>query len=291
MLAPGAAIAFVGLGRMGRPMAGHLVRAGYDIRAFDVAAAARERFGPDAAASAGEAAAGAAAVVLMLPTSDDVEAVLLSGGLLDELCPDTLVIDMGSSEPLRTKALAERAAARGVALIDAPVSGGVAGAEAASLTTMAGGPDATVAACRPLLQTVGAKVVHAGPVGAGHALKALNNLLSATTFLASCEAVEIGRRFGLDPETMLDAINASTGRSLATERKLPDQVLTGRYASGFALALMAKDMRIAVGLADALGAERALGERALELWEQAREALPVGADQTEVARWVHDQGG
>jgi 3-hydroxyisobutyrate dehydrogenase len=128
-------------------------------------------------------------------------------------------------------------------------------------------------------------------VGAGHALKALNNLLSATTFLASCEAVEIGRRFGLDPETMLDAINASTGRSLATERKLPDQVLTGRYASGFALALMAKDMRIAVGLADALGAERARGERARELWEQAREALPVGADQTEVARWVHDQGG
>jgi 3-hydroxyisobutyrate dehydrogenase len=291
MLAPGAAIAFVGLGRMGLPMAGHLVRAGYDVRAFDVAAAARERFGPGAAASAGEAAAGAAAVVLMLPTSDDVEAVLLSGGLLAELRPDTLVIDMGSSEPLRTKALAERAAARGVALIDAPVSGGVAGAEAASLTIMAGGPGATVAACRPLLQTVGAKVVHAGPVGAGHALKALNNLLSATTFLASCEAVEIGRRFGLDPETMLDAINASTGRSLATERKLPDQVLTGRYASGFALALMAKDMRIAVGLADALGAERALGERALELWEQAREALPVGADQTEVARWVHDQGG
>jgi 3-hydroxyisobutyrate dehydrogenase len=291
MLAPGAAIAFVGLGRMGRPMAGHLVRAGYDVRAFDVSAAARERFGPGAAASAGEAAAGAAAVVLMLPTSDDVEAVLLSGGLLDELRPDTLVIDMGSSEPLRTKALAERAAARGVALIDAPVSGGVAGAEAASLTIMAGGPDATVATCRPLLQTVGAKVVHAGPVGAGHALKALNNLLSATTFLASCEAVEIGRRFGLDPETMLDAINASTGRSLATERKLPDQVLTGRYASGFALALMAKDMRIAVGLADALGAEHALGERALELWEQAREALPVGADQTEVARWVHDQGG
>jgi 3-hydroxyisobutyrate dehydrogenase len=291
MLAPGAAIAFVGLGRMGLPMAGHLVRAGYDVRAFDVAAAARERFGPGAAASAGEAAAGAAAVVLMLPTSDDVEAVLLSGGLLDELRPDTLVIDMGSSEPLRTKALAERAAARGVALIDAPVSGGVAGAEAASLTIMAGGPDATVATCRPLLQTVGAKVVHAGPVGAGHALKALNNLLSATTFLASCEAVEIGRRFGLDPETMLDAINASTGRSLATERKLPDQVLTGRYASGFALALMAKDMRIAVGLADALGAEHALGERALELWEQAREALPVGADQTEVARWVHDQGG
>ena len=163
---------------------------------------------------------------------------------------------MGSSEPLRTRELAQRAAARGVELIDAPVSGGVRGALAGSLTIMVGGDPAPVARCRPLLETLGRAVLHVGPVGAGHALKALNNLLSATHLLASCEALAIGRRFGLDPQVMLDAINVSTGRCASTERKLPDFVLTGSYDSGFALALMVKDVGIAVALGEGSGSSR-----------------------------------
>ncbi|UGS35535.1 NAD(P)-dependent oxidoreductase [Capillimicrobium parvum] len=294
-LAPSASVAFVGLGRMGFPMAGHLAAAGFAVRGFDVSADARERLaaldGAAAFATASEAADGADAIILMVPDSGVVESVLVGGGLLEALPRDALVIDMSSSEPLRTRALAERAAGLGVELVDAPVSGGVAGAQAATLTIMAGGPGETVAACRPLFEVVGATVVHAGPVGAGHALKSLNNLLSATTFLATCEALEIGRGFGLDPQTMLDAINVSTGRSLATERKWPDQVLTERYASGFALALMAKDMRIAIGLARQLGAEHALGAEALSVWERAQRALPADADQTEVGRWVRAESG
>jgi len=294
-LTPGTAVAFIGLGNMGRPMATRLAAAGYAVRGFDVDAEARGRVaaldGADAFGSAAEAASGAAAVVLMLPTTAVVKAVLLGGGLLDALAPRTIVIDMGSSEPLETRALAERAAQRGVVLVDAPVSGGVRGATAGTLTVMAGGEDAAVEACRPLLETVGGRAVHVGPVGAGHALKALNNLLSATHLLASCEALEIGRRFGLDPQTMVDAINTSTGRSASTEVKLPDFVLPERYTSGFALALMAKDLRIATALAEQLGAEHALAANTLELWERAARELPGDADHTEIARWVARHSG
>lgn len=293
-LAPGAEVAFIGLGRMGLPMASRLEAAGYRVRGHDLADAARRALaeaGAVAASSASEAAAGAEAVILMLPSSAEVGAVLIDGGLLDELDTAATLIDMGSSEPLRTRELAQRAAARGVGMIDAPVSGGVRGALAGSLTIMVGGDPALVARCRPLLGTLGRAVMHVGPVGAGHALKALNNLLSATHLLASCEALAIGRRFGLDPQVMLDAINVSTGRCASTERKLPDFVLTGSFDSGFALALMLKDVGIAVALGEGLGIEPALAERALEVWGEAAAALDDDADHTEIARWVEGQEG
>ncbi|MQA95005.1 MAG: NAD-binding protein [Streptosporangiales bacterium] len=205
----GHVVGVVGLGNMGTPMSANLVAAGATVRAFDIAAEARERFaaavpGAEIVGSTEETAAGAEAVLLSLPNSDVVESVI-GGGLADALEPGAVLVDMSSSEPPRTVALAERLAADGKVLIDAPVSGGVSGARAATLAVMAGGPEETVAKVRPLLAALG-RPRHVGAVGAGHALKALNNLMSAAHLVASSEAMLIGRRFGLHPEVMLDVV-------------------------------------------------------------------------------------
>lgn len=286
---------FVGLGHMGSPMSAHLFEAGYAVRGYDVVPEARtafaDRAGGTAVAELTRVADGAAAVILMLPDSAVVRQVVLEGGLLDALAPGCLLIDMSSSEPTETQELAVTAAASGITLIDAPVSGGVRGAEAATLTIMVGGPGQEVERCRPLLETMGSKVLHVGGSGAGHALKALNNLLSATTLLASAEALLVGTRFGLDPEVMLDAINSSTGRSYSTELKLPEYVLPRTFSSGFDLRLMVKDLRTAVRLADATGSPLRLGAASSELWGQAERELPADADHTEIARWLESAGG
>jgi 3-hydroxyisobutyrate dehydrogenase len=288
---PGAAVGFVGLGHMGLPMSSRLVTAGYGVLGYDSAPEARAAYeaecGTGAAATLADLATARPQVVLLsLPSSPIVSRVLLDEGLLDLVPPDSLIVDMGSSQPTRTRELAGAAAKRGVQLIDAPVSGGVRGARAGTLTVMAGGPDADVEACRPLLETIGGTVLHVGPVGAGHALKALNNLLSATTLLATYEALLVGMRFGLDPKLMLDAINVSTGRSYSTEYKIPEFVLPRTFSAGFALGLMVKDVRTAVDLAEATGTPLALGEVTAQVWEEAAAALDQDADHTEIARWL-----
>lgn len=285
---PGATIGFVGLGNMGLPMSGHLVDAGFQVLGHDVSAEARDRLaerGGTAAPDLTAAVTGAAVVVLMLPDSDVVERVLRDGRSVRGLRPGTVVVDMSSSEPLRTRDLAAELADRGVTLLDAPVSGGVARARTGTLTIMAGGDAAVVADLAALFGPLGT-VRHAGPVGAGHAVKALNNLLSATHLLSTAEAMLAGERFGLDPQVMLDVINSSSGRSGSTEHKWPNFVLTGSYDSGFGLRLMLKDMRIAVGLAERVGTPSELSSDAVRLWTRAAEALPDTADHTELARWV-----
>jgi len=269
------------------------VAAGYVVCSYDADPAARERFaresGVATVGSPVEAAAGARAVVLMLPDSSVVGRVLLADGLLASAAPGALVVDMGSSDPVRSRELAAVAAQRGVGFVDAPVSGGVRGAVAGTLAVMAGGSEADVAAVMPLLGVLGGKVLHVGPVGCGHALKALNNLLSATSLLASAEALRAGRRFGIDPNVLLDTINGSTGRSYSTEVKLPQYVLSGTFDSGFALRLMVKDVGIALGVAEAAQAPMRLGERTAALWREAASTLPDGADHTEIARWLDEE--
>jgi 3-hydroxyisobutyrate dehydrogenase len=271
---------------MGVPMTARLLAAGHEVRGFDVDPDARARVGAAAVGSLAEAAAGADAVVLMLAASAVVRRVAIDEGLLDAVEPGGLVVDMGSSDPTQTRELAAAAAARDIGYVDAPVSGAVVGAEAGTLTIMFGGSAEALARCQPLFAALGKKVVHAGPVGAGHALKALNNLLSATNFLITLEAVAAGKRFGLDPAVMVDAINDSTGRSWATEHKVPQFVMPRSYTSGFAMRLMVKDIRTARELAHAIGAPFALGDVAVALWEQAAEALPDEADHTEIAEWL-----
>jgi 3-hydroxyisobutyrate dehydrogenase len=281
------AIGFVGLGNMGAPMARRLVEAGHTVLGFDTDPAARDRFAGTPVSTVDQVA-DADAVLLMLPSSDVVEHVLYSDGLLDAVGDGTVLVDLGSSRPHSTRAIAGRAAARGVPMVDAPVSGGVGGAEAGTLTVMAGGAAKDVDRVRPVLERFGT-VRHVGPVGAGHALKALNNLMSATHLLVSSEALLAGQEFGLDPAVMLDVVNGSSGRSGSTEAKWPKFVLPGTFDSGFGLRLMLKDMRIAVELARETGAPSLLGESAVELWAKAAEELPSDADHTEIVRWLHNR--
>jgi 3-hydroxyisobutyrate dehydrogenase len=285
------AIGFVGLGNMGEPMVRRLAAAGHVVQAYDTAEQARARLtdtaGVTLSKSAAAVADNASVVILMLPDSNAVEHVLLGDGLLDRVRPPTLIADMSSSEPARTRALAERAAGRGVTLIDAPVSGGVIGARAGSLTIMTGGRAGALATLRPVLDILGAKVVHAGDIpGAGHAVKALNNLMSAAHLLASSEAILAGQAFGLDPAVMVDIVNGSSGRSGSTETKWPRYILPGTFNSGFSMAFMVKDMRIAVQLADEAGTPATLSRAAVAAWATAAGEMPPGADHTEIASWL-----
>ena len=304
-------VGFVGLGNMGIPMTRRLVGAGYQVRGFDVVAEARGNFEAIGASDAGgevtvitELGAvgdGADAVILMLPDSNIVERVLLGrlagepadrnvrSGLLVNLAPGTTIIDMSSSDPARTRLLAELAGSAGLTLIDAPVSGGVSGARAGTLTVMVGGPASAFERFKPMLAAIGNRVVHAGDVGAGHAVKALNNLMSAAHLLASSEALIAGRRFGLDPAVMLEIINGSSGRSGATENKWPNYILTGKYDAGFSIRLMVKDIQLALGIEHATGVPAAASEAVVATWEAALAELPPDADHTAIARWLSDQ--
>lgn len=295
-LAPGATIGFIGLGNMGQPMVRRLAAAGYQVRGYDVGRPARDRLadtpGVAITGTASEAAAGADAVILMLPDSDAVESVLVGDGLagdalLAEIRPPALVADMSSSEPARTRALAERAATAGLTLIDAPVSGGVAGARAGSLTIMTGGSAEALARLRPVFDVLGAKIVHAGDLpGAGHAIKALNNLMSAAHLLVSAEAILAGEAFGLDPAVMIDIVNGSSGRSGSTETKWPRYILPASFNSGFSMRFMVKDMKIALQLADTAGTPAEASRAALVAWDRAAEEMPPGADHTEIGQWL-----
>lgn len=284
-------VGFVGLGNMGEPMVRRLATAGYEVRAYDVADQARARLsgttGVTVTKTPAEVADGADAVILMLPDSDVVEQVLLRDGLLDRVRPPTVVADMSSSEPARTRALAERAASRGITLVDAPVSGGVVGARTGSLTIMTGGPADALKVLGPVLGVLGARTVHAGDIpGAGHAIKALNNLMSAAHLLASSEAMLAGQAFGLDPAVMLDIVNTSSGRSGSTENKWPNYILPATFDSGFSIAFMVKDMKIALQLAEAAGTPAPLSRAAVAAWATADAEMPAGADHTEIARWL-----
>ena len=285
-------VAFIGLGNMGTPMASRLVAAGYPVVGFDLAPAARDQLvaaGGAVAETAAAAAEGAGVVILMLPNSDIVESVLADGAMLEALgAGRTTIVDMSSSEPLRTRALADRLGERGLTLVDAPVSGGVTGATGGTLTIMVGASDDDAAALDPLLSVLG-RTVHAGAVGAGHAAKALNNLLSATHLWVTSEAVIAGERFGIEPAVLLSIFNGSSGRSGSTENKWPNFILNEAYNSGFGLRLMLKDMKIAVGLSEELGLPTLLGSDAVQLWSEVAEAYPAGADHTEVARWLRER--
>src|SRR3954469_23622309 len=248
-------IAVVGCGRMGGPMARRLLDAGHAVRAYDVAERALDavaQAGADRATSPEDAARGAEVVVTMLPDPPTVErAANGPDGVLAGLGDGALWLEMSSSRPATTKALADAAAERGAALLDAPVSGGVAGAEAGSLTIMLGGPAALVARARPLLEVLGDSLVHVGDnPGDGDAAKTINNMLSATNLAAAAEALAMGLRAGLDPERLVDCVNGGTGASNAMEKKVGGQVLTGKFASRFTLGQYLKDLGIAQGLAD-----------------------------------------
>lgn len=285
-----APVAFIGLGMMGLPMAARLVQAGFEVRGCDPSGQARAAFearGGKAFASAAEAAAGAGYAVAMLPNSDVVRRALLGpDGAAAALAPGALVIDMSSSAPLATRALGAELEGLGLAMIDAPVSGGVRKAADGSLSIMAGGDPRDIERARPLLAAMGTTIFEVGAVGAGHAVKALNNFVSAAGLAAACEALIVGEAFGVEPGVLVDVLNASTGRNNSTEVKLKPFVLSGSFASGFSMELMAKDLATAADLVASLDVDLAGPGRAAALWKEASASLGKGADHTEIHRFL-----
>jgi 3-hydroxyisobutyrate dehydrogenase len=300
-LTPPAAIGFVGLGQMGAPMARHLAAAGYRVKAFDTAEAARRRFadesGVAAAGSAMDACTDVRAVITMLPNGRVVREALLGGegggggAAIRAAGRGTLVIDMSSSSPIDTESLGAALAPLGIGLVDAPVSGGVRRAVDGTLAIMAGGEASDVERATPLLKAMGASIFATGPLGSGHAMKALNNFVSAAGLAAAAEAILVGRRFGLDPELMVDVLNASTGRNNSTEHKLKQQILSEKFAAGFSIGLMAKDLATAAELARHLGIAAPMSEMSERLWREARDRLGDGADHTAIYNHIRDLSG
>jgi 3-hydroxyisobutyrate dehydrogenase-like beta-hydroxyacid dehydrogenase len=289
-------LGFAGLGVMGRPMASHLAAAGHAMTLYDVApglardvatSAAFAATTTHVAATPAELAARSDIVVTMVPNGAVVqELVCGDAGLLRGLRPGSLVLDTSSSEPWLTEATGRLVAAAGCAMVDAPVSGAQWGAEAAELVFMCGGTAADIERVRPLLAVMGRAVFHLGPLGAGHAMKSINNLVTASNFLAVVEALAIGKRAGLDPAVMVDVLDQSTGMSWISKTHLRQRVISRSFDDPFKLALMQKDIGIAMQLAKSVDVPvpfSALGE---ELWRAAsRDAAPE-ASVSELARWV-----
>ena len=283
-------IGFIGLGSMGRPMASRLRAAGFALTVFDTRADAVRDFvsdGGTAAATLADVARDSDVVITMLPNGEIVRRVVLGSNdsLLTAMPPEFVLIDMSSSSPTGTQALGRILTERGIPMLDAPVSGGVARAEAGTLSIMVGGEPAVIERCRPVLQPMGERIFATGPLGSGHAMKALNNLVSAAGLIAAAEALLVGRRFGLDPNVMLDVLNASTGRNNSTENKFKQFVLSRRFASGFSLDLMLKDLTTALDLAHATETPAPFSAACRELWAAAQAQLESGADHTAVVRW------
>ena len=292
-LLPSATIGFIGLGKMGRPMALRLVEAGFKLRVFDVSQKAVSDFvgacpAAVATASPKAAAQGADALITMLPDGKIVRQALIEGqdAARESLQAGALVLDMSSSNPVDTQKLAHDIAGLGAALLDAPVSGGVKRAVDGSLAIMVGGAAADLERARPALAAMGKTITLCGAVGAGHAMKALNNYLSASGLVAMCEALLVGEAFGLDPSTMIDVINNSTGRNNATEVKGKQFVIPRNFVSGFYTSLMAKDLRTANDVAQHLKINVPMLRDAVAYWNSADGKLGAGADHTEIFRYA-----
>jgi 3-hydroxyisobutyrate dehydrogenase len=279
-------VGFIGLGNMGSPMAAHLVEAGFALTVSDAAPGVTEGFvaeHPTAVAATGpEAFATVQALILMLPTSEIVEDVLEREQVADALPPGCLVIDMSSSEPLRTRTLAARLQGRGLSMLDAPVSGGVRGARAARLSVLVGGSQADLDRAMPVLNAMAATIIRVGDIGSGHAAKALNNLVSAATMSITVEALVLAEAFGISAETMTTVLNSSSGRSNTSENKVAQFMTSGSFDSGFSLSLMAKDVGLAVALARALDRRVEIADHVADQWRRIAGEVSPATDHTQM---------
>ncbi len=291
-----AKIGFVGIGTMGTPMATNLAKAGcklviYDAdpaRAQALASTHEIEIADDLAALGRQTGI----VITMLPDGKIVRNVLCGDGDGFKACigaglkSGSLVIDMSSSSPVGTRALGPVLAKRGINLIDAPVSGGVRRAADGSLAIMVGGEVAAFERARALLEKLGKQIFYAGPLGAGHAVKALNNYVSAAGLVAACEAVVAGGRFGLKRETIVDVLNASSGMNNSTQNKFKQFILSGTWGAGFMMSLMVKDLRTALEVTAATGTADPLARHCVEIWNDAERSLGGKADHTEIFRYI-----
>lgn len=290
-------IGFVGLGNMGGPMVANVVKAGYSVTGFDInrplLLQRAQEVGFHAADSGADVGKRSDIVITMLPNGQNVrEAVQGGNGIAEGLAKGGLIVDMSSAGAAGTAQLGKELAARGLTLIDAPVSGGVTGAVAGTLAIMVGGNDeAAIERAWPLLETMGKKLFRAGPLGAGHAAKSINNYLGATNLIAIAEGLIAGTKFGLDPASLLAIINASTGSSGTSQGLYPGQVLNRKFGAGFALALMAKDVGLAADLARDVGMKADVMQHTADVWAEARATLKGNPDFTEIVKMYEAENG
>jgi len=290
-------VGFVGLGIMGEPMAGHLATAGYRVAVYDVNGACSERVAekhpgvqimgsPQAVAEVSEI------VVCMLPSGRYVREVALGdSGLIHGFRSGSILLDTSSCEPWMTVDTARALAEKGIRMVDAPVSGAQIGAMNAQLVFMVGGDDDSIARVSPLLDVMGKQKFHLGPVGAGHAMKCINNLITSVTLLATSEGLTIGKKFGLDPDVMTDVINVSTAESWVSRTHIKQRITSRRFDDPFKLGLMVKDIHIAMRLAADLNLPARLSSLNKELWTAARELEGDDASVSHLVRWLERTTG
>jgi 3-hydroxyisobutyrate dehydrogenase-like beta-hydroxyacid dehydrogenase len=285
-------IGFIGIGVMGGPMAGHLARAGYTLAIHDIDhakadALAAEHKGVVVADTPKDIAQISDIVITMLPSGAYVREVALgSSGLITGLHTGGLLLDTSSSEPWLTVETARALAGAGIDLVDAPVSGALIGAQTAQLVFMVGGAREPVSRVMPLLQVMGKKAFHLGPIGAGHAMKCINNLITAMTFMATTEGLTIGKRFGLDPDAMIDVLNVSTGMSWISQTHFKQRIFNRKFDDPFRLELMVKDIGIALELASRHGIPVPLSAVGREVWKAAACHSSEGDSISQMVRWV-----
>ena len=289
-------VAFLGLGAIGAPIASHLAPPATALRVWNRTAAKAEAFaartGAQRAVTPADAARGADVVITCFPTSREVEG-LLDGpdGLLSGMEQGSVLLDCTSGDPATSRRMAARLMERSIGFLDAPVSGGVIGAKNAALTVMIGGDSAVLARVRPVIERFGRKIVHCGPVGAGDALKAVNNALLATHIWSLAEGLQVLERAGVMPGVALDVINASSGRSNTSENLFPERVLTRAFPRTFRLALLDKDVGIAADVAREVGAPARMMELTSEVFRAAHAALGEEADHVEAVKYYEQTAG
>lgn len=293
-------IGFIGIGNMGAPMAGHLVKKGFEVTVYDTQPERVKAFvtqhGGRAATSLVDVAHGMDAVITMLPDDKVVRKVVLGDGsencVVAGLARGAVVMDMSTSNPSATRLLAEALAPRDIAVVDAPVMGGVIFAKDATLDIMVGGEAALVERVKPLLAAIGRNIIPCGGTGTAHAMKALANYINACALINAVEAMTIGKRFGLDAKVMAEAlIPMCAGRNHPIEKKVVPHIMTRRFGTGMAMGFIAKDVRIAVETARSIGAFAPLAERVSELWSDAAGKLGSDLDQTQIARYWEEASG
>lgn len=289
-------IGFIGLGKMGWPMAKRLVEAGYSLQVLEADQGRCAEFvaqvGGVACTSAKTLAQATNVIITILPTSAIVQSVLEGpDGVLAGLQPNTVLVEMSSGVPSITRHLAQLVSQAGGHLVDAPVSGGVPRAKTGELSIMFGGSNDQLSTLTPILQCMGQAIEPTGDVGSAHAMKALNNLVSAGGFLIGVEALMIGKRFGLSPEKMVDVLNASTGMNNSTQKKFKQFVLSGQFNSGFGLDLMVKDLSIALGVAHETATPTPFSALCRELWAASAQMLGPNQDHTAVAKLTERLAG
>ncbi len=288
-------VAFLGLGAIGAPMARH-VASKFSLSVWNRTQSKADTFAAAYAVRVAktpkDAARDAAVVITCLPTSREVESLLDGAdGLLAAMTSGTTLIDCTSGDPATSRRIAERLHAKGIAFIDAPVSGGVIGADNGALTVMCGGSRETFDAMRPVLEAFGKKIVHVGPVGAGDALKAVNNALLAVHIWSAAEGLAALAKAGVSPSAALDVINSSSGRSNTSENLVPQRVVTGAFPRTFRLALLEKDVAIAADFLRDQRVPSAVIQQVAELFRVARGELGEVADHVEAVKLVERWSG